>query len=170
MTQFITKGRQRHYHKWVVNSDTKELVCLHTRLSKGMCGTKKGETKYHADSTVYEGNVYHSKFEAHRAYELDLLLRAGKIKGWKRQVKLGIYGCFRCKQIFLDYAGCRCGEKQDRLFITNYYVDFSVQHHDGTTELEEVKGMVLPLWQLKWRLVELIFHGNENVKLTVIKS
>lgn len=43
--------------------------------------------KYHAVKTEYKGIMYDSKFEAHKAYELDMLERAGKIKDLQRQVR-----------------------------------------------------------------------------------
>ena len=41
--------------------------------------------KFHAIKTEYKGVVYDSKWEAQRAYELDMLERAGKIKDLERQ-------------------------------------------------------------------------------------
>ena len=43
--------------------------------------------KYHAIKTEYKGIVYDSKWEAQKAYELDMLQRAGKIKDLQRQVR-----------------------------------------------------------------------------------
>lgn len=43
--------------------------------------------KYHAIKTEYKGVVYDSKWEAQKAYELDMLQRAGKIKDLQRQVR-----------------------------------------------------------------------------------
>lgn len=43
--------------------------------------------KFHAIKTEYKGVVYDSKWEAQKAYELDMLERAGKIKNLQRQVR-----------------------------------------------------------------------------------
>lgn len=43
--------------------------------------------KYGAKKTEYRGVVYDSKFEAQRAYELDMLQRAGRISDLQRQVR-----------------------------------------------------------------------------------
>lgn len=43
--------------------------------------------KYGAKKTEYKGIIYDSKFEAQRAYELDMLQRAGKLKDLERQVR-----------------------------------------------------------------------------------
>ena len=44
--------------------------------------------KYGAKKTEYRGVVYDSKWEAQKAYELDMLQRAGKITDLQRQVPL----------------------------------------------------------------------------------
>jgi hypothetical protein len=41
--------------------------------------------KYRAKRTLYNGRVYHSKLEAKRARELDLMLRAGLLISWEPQ-------------------------------------------------------------------------------------
>jgi hypothetical protein len=46
--------------------------------------------KYNAKPTVYKGVTYGSKAEAKRAAELDLLLRAGKVAWWLRQVPFDV--------------------------------------------------------------------------------
>lgn len=43
--------------------------------------------KYRAIKTEYKGVVYDSKWEAQKAYELDMLQRAGKIEDLHRQVR-----------------------------------------------------------------------------------
>lgn len=86
--------------------------------------------KYHVaprDERTYAGVVYHSKAEAIRAAELDLLLRCGEITQWERQVPF-ILGDVR------------------------YVVDFLVMDRDGTTHAEEVKGFETPMFKLNRRL------------------
>jgi hypothetical protein len=54
--------------------------------------------------------------------------------------------------------------------ICNYYVDFKVIMADGSVQFQEVKGMVLPLWQLKWKLLEALVDEIEpGAELLVIK-
>ncbi len=56
---------------------------------------------------TYNGVVYHSKAEAKRAQELDLLLKGGAIREWRRQVtiKLGPDIKYRADFIVVDDAG-----------------------------------------------------------------
>lgn len=50
--------------------------------------------KYHAIKTEYKGVIYDSKFEAHKAFQLDMLQRAGLIKDVQRQVKFTLQDGF----------------------------------------------------------------------------
>lgn len=110
---------------------------------------QKRGSKYGAKSTEYEGNVYHSKKEAGYAKELDLRVRAKDIKGWRRQVKIP-----------LDVNGYH---------ICNYYIDFIIEHNDGTLEYTEVKGFETDTWRMKWKLFEALYGDREGIKLTVVK-
>lgn len=109
--------------------------------------TQKKQNKYKAVRQTYQGYSYHSKKEAQKAFELDLLVRAGEIKGWDRQVKFS-----------LDVKGEH---------VTNYFADFVVEHTDGTKEVVEIKSpiTVTPIFKLKWRLLEILF--GDTYKLTM---
>ena len=98
---------------------------------------QKSGNKYHAKSTIYNGSVYHSKFEAAYAEALDISKRAGEIVSWERQIKLDL--------------------KVNGYHITNYYIDFIIHHHDGSREYVETKGYTTMEWQIKWRLFEATF-------------
>lgn len=50
--------------------------------------------------------------------------------------------------------------------ICNYYIDFVIDHNDGTTEYLETKGFATALWKLKWKLFEALYDLPGN-KLTV---
>lgn len=90
--------------------------------------------KYHAESVYFDGHKYDSKAEAAHAEELSLLLKAGEIKSWRPHVLLRL--------------------EVDGHHICDYEIDFEVTHHDGHIEYQEVKGMQLPAWKQKWRLLE----------------
>lgn len=126
---------------------------------------QKSGNKYHAQSTEYNGNVYHSKLEAAYAAELDLRVRAHDIKSWERQVKLDLkVGGYKCE---------KCGHQKEGVHHTNYYIDFIVHHNDGSREFVEVKGRELPEWKAKWRLLEESFESFKEYpddKMTVIKQ
>lgn len=111
---------------------------------------QKRGNKYGAKSSIYNGISYHSKKEAGRAQELDLLKKAGEIKDWERQHKIDL--------------------KVNGYHICNYYIDFKVTHNNGDIELEEVKGFETEVWRLKWKLTEAILSKeNPEIKLTVIR-
>ena len=104
--------------------------------------------KYGAKKIEYNGRLYHSKKEAEKAMELNLLQKAGKIKKIIPQYKvdLTIYG----------------------IHICNYYPDFYVEWANGDVEIIEIKGFVTPDWKLKWKLFEAVYKvENPNIKLTV---
>ena len=105
--------------------------------------------KYGAKSSIYNGRTYHSKKEAGRAQELDLLIKAKDIKGWEPQYKIDI--------------------KVNGYHICNYYIDFRIFENDGTETLEEVKGFETDIWRLKWKLTEALYGDDPNIHLRIIK-
>jgi len=111
-------------------------------------------TKYGNQTSTYNGILYHSKFEANYAAELDLLLQAGEITKWERQVKIDLKG-------------------ENGSHITNYFIDFVVYHRSGITEYVECKGFETEVWRLKWKLAEDKFKNSKDfgsdIKLTLVK-
>lgn len=83
---------------------------------------------------TYNGNTYHSKKEAEYAAELDSRKRAKDIKNWRKQEKIELYAYGK--------------------LICNYYIDFVIEHNDGTEEYVEVKGFETEVWRLKWKMFE----------------
>ncbi len=114
-----------------------------------MYRVKQGN-KYGSVSHEYNGRIYDSKAEAHYAQDLDLMLKAGELIEVIPQFKIP-----------LDVNGKH---------ICNYIVDFKVTHKDGSEELIEVKGMVMDVWRLKWKLTEAIYtQDHPGTTLTVVK-
>ena len=114
---------------------------------------QRSGNKYHAKSTIYNGSVYHSKFEAGYATELDLRLKANDIKRWDRQLKLEL--------------------KVNGDHIADYYIDFIIYHNDGSREFTELKGFSLPEWRLKWKILEATFNDfkkHPDDRMTLIKQ
>ena len=95
----------------------------------------RSKKKYNNTSKTYNGRTYDSKLEANFAEELDWRKKAGEIKEIIPQHKIEVRGL----------QGKR---------VCNYYVDFKVINSDDSVTYYEVKGMELPLWQLKWKLTE----------------
>jgi len=87
-----------------------------------------------------------SKFEAGKAQELELLLKAGEIKSFQEQVKIPLV--------------------VNGFHICNYYIDFVVKHNDGEIEYVETKGYATDVWKLKWKIFEALYDLPGN-KLTV---
>lgn len=98
---------------------------------------KKGN-KYNNQKTTYNGREYHSKKEAIRAFELDLLVKAKVVRSWKPQVPFEF-----------TYNGIK---------ICKYYADFVVKYVDGHTEVEDVKGVRTGTYMLKRKLMK-AFYG-----------
>ena len=93
--------------------------------------------KFRAVKQSYNGHLYDSKLEAKYASRLDLLIKAKEVQKWERQYKISI-----------DVNG---------VHISNYFIDFKVWLTDGSIEYHEVKGMLLPTWKLKWKLVHALY-------------
>ena len=110
---------------------------------------KRIGNKYGNKSQTYEGITYASKKEAGFAQELVFRVRSGDVKSWSRQ-----------KKISLDVNGYH---------ICNYYIDFVIEHNDGTLEYVEVKGFETEVWRLKWKIFEATYSHLPNIKLTVVK-
>lgn len=101
-------------------------------------------SKYGNRKTVYNGRLYHSKKEAHRAFELDVLVRVGEITSWFPQP------VFR-----ISHQGVE---------ICKYIADFKVVYPDGRIEYEDVKGVKTDIYRLKKKLVK-AFHSIDIKEL-----
>lgn len=102
--------------------------------------TKQWQTnanKYHAIKQIYKGTKYDSRKEANKAWELDQLIKAGKVTSYEAHHKIDLYG--------------KNGTK-----VARYFVDFRVLHPDGCVELLEIKSRATatPVWKLKWSLLQ----------------
>jgi Protein of unknown function (DUF1064) len=135
---------------------------------------RKG-SKYGAKSTEYNGEVYHSKKEAGRAAELDLLVKGGAIRGWKRQVRISFDICSKCHRLCSERCDfCKKGKGRSlpppKIYhLTNYYIDFVLEENDGTETYEEVKGFETAEWRQKWKLLTILYEDDETKKLVVTK-
>ena len=99
---------------------------------------------------TYNGRSYHSRAEAEYAIYLDQRLNAGEIKSWTPQKRIELLG-------------------ENGSHICNYYIDFVVEHHDGVTELIEVKGFETNIWNLKWKMLKDKYGHDAKYKITLEK-
>lgn len=139
---FFQQGRTAHIHKYFVDSETGDQLCL--------CGKPKDAkeaSKWHNIKTEYDGKIYHSAFEANYAAELDWRKKAGEIVFWEMQVKLDL--------------------RSNGFHIANYYIDFIAHYPDGTIEYIECKGGETTEWRMKWRLLEAMM--DEEVKSGAVR-
>lgn len=103
--------------------------------------TKK-KNKFNAKKQTYNGNKYDSTLEAKVAEDLDWQLKSGDLIEVKRQVKIPLM--------------------VNKVLICNYYMDFRVIDKHGEIKYIEVKGMELPLWQMKKKLFIALLPEIDN--------
>jgi Protein of unknown function (DUF1064) len=132
---FFQSKQPHHTHRFVIDADTQETVCLGCGKLKGKKDVR--ENKYRAKRTEYNGIHYDSMREAEYAAELDLLLRAGEIAAWERQY-----------QVRIEVEG---------VHILTHKVDFRLRNPDGSYELHEVKGFATEDWKIRRKLLELVW-------------
>ncbi|MBK9258133.1 MAG: DUF1064 domain-containing protein [Saprospiraceae bacterium] len=109
------------------------------------------KSKYKNVSTEYGEKKYDSKLEAKVAQDLDWQIKSGDILKWERQVKIPL--------------------RVNGVFIANYYIDFIATDKHGQRIYIEVKGLELPLWQIKWKLLTaLINEIDPGAELRIIKA
>ena len=99
-----------------------------------------------AKKSIYNGQMFDSKFEAKQAWELDMLKKNGEIINWEAHKRLPL--------VVNGYKVC------------DYEIDFII-YREGETEYLETKGYATDVWKLKWKLFEALYTKEGN-KLTVI--
>lgn len=134
MTYLQKRFAKQHSHRYFVDSNTGDAVCLCGKV-RGSKRAAKG--KYNAIRCTYNGYPYDSKFEAAYAMQLDWRLKAHDIKGWDRQYPIEIWAN---------------GEK-----ILRTRVDFRVHENDGSFTLIEAKGFETRDYKLTKRLIETLW-------------
>ena len=105
-------------------------------------------TRYFNTAKVLSYNkVYDSKFEAQYAMLLEQALKDKQIEGFESHVRIPL--------VVNGYTVC------------DYYIDFAVFHHDGSTEYIETKGYPTEVWKLKWKIFCALFEDDERYKITL---
>lgn len=96
------------------------------------------QAKYFNHKTIYNGRVYDSKKEAKRAYELEMLQRAGLISNLEKQ------------KVFELQPSFKINGKTERAIT--YLADF-VYIKDGKTIVEDTKGFKTDVYKIKRKLL-----------------
>ena len=95
--------------------------------------------KYHARKTTFDGITFDSASEASRYAELKMLEKNGEITDLRRQVPFVLLD---------DYV--ISGKKKRGI---KYVADF-VYFEDGIEHIEDVKGILTPVYKLKKKMFE----------------
>ena len=103
-------------------------------------------SKYGSQITISGGKTFHSKKEASRFNELDLLYRAGKIKKLVLQPSFELQGAFKVEVLCPDGS-----TKKKGIRAITYIADFQYEE-DGRTVVEDVKGFLTEVYKLKKKL------------------
>ena len=110
--------------------------------------------KYGAKKTEYKGVVYDSKWEAERAYQLDMLERAGKISNLERQVR------FILQDGYVNNQG-------KKIRPISYFADFVYVDSKGRKVVEDTKSPATRTaeYRIKKKLFEYKFMDYIFVEL-----
>ena len=93
-----------------------------------------------------DGSYYASMFEASYANELYARKKNKEIDSYDTQVSFPL--------VVNGYK------------IASYIADFVVYHLDGSDEIVETKGLMLPVFRIKWSLMEALY--SEDYKMTLL--
>lgn len=99
--------------------------------------------KYGAKKTVYKGITYDSKWEAQRAYELDILQRGGQIKNLEHQKR------FILQDGYVNNKG-------QKIRPISYIADFTYRAKNGQLYCEDTKSPATKteLYRVKKKMFE----------------
>lgn len=95
------------------------------------------QSKYSNKKTSYKGIIYDSKKEAKRAYELDMMQRAGLIHNLERQKSFELQPSFK--------------SNGKTIRAITYIADF-VYIQDGKTIVEDTKGFRTEVYRIKHKM------------------
>lgn len=97
-------------------------------------------SKYNAVKVTVDEHNFASKKEAARYQELKLLQAAGEISGLELQPKFPL--------------------KVDGVLVCNYIADFRYRDRRNGDTIEDVKGVRTPVYKIKKRLFEILYHSR----------
>lgn len=112
-------------------------------------------SKYHSQKITFEGETFDSKKEFRRWQELRMLERSGLIQGLRRQVKYVLIPAqYETYPRFSEKTGKRL--KDGRRLVEkecSYIADFVYSHFDGSTTVEDTKGVKTDTYIMKRKLM-----------------
>ena len=124
------------------------------------------QNKFKNKKTVFGGRLYASKLESSVAADLELAKKAVN----PQEKVLEVIPQFPIDFYFNGLELTDEAEPGITRKLFRYYVDFKVIYADGHLELIEAKGMATDLWQVKWKLTEILYNSKyPEVTLRVIK-
>ena len=97
------------------------------------------QSKYFNRKTLYNGKIYDSKKEAKRAYELEMLQRAGIISNLEKQKKFELQPSFKVNNKTI---------RQITYIADFYYYDNQKQYW----VVEDTKGFKTDTYKIKYKL------------------
>lgn len=98
--------------------------------------------KYHNKKCFFDGEIYDSKFEAERSWQLKMLVRGGKIRALERQKEF----------ILLDGYVNNKGEKIRPIkYVADFYY-YDVE--EDVLVVEDTKGYATEVYKLKKKMFE----------------
>ena len=119
-------------------------------------------SKYHSKKIKRDGITFDSVREYNRWCELQLLEKAGKIYGLRRQVKFQLIPA-QYEQIWDKKLHClkkgKCIERE-----CNYIADFCYYDENGDFIVEDAKGFKTPEYRIKRKLM-LHVHNKRIVEV-----
>lgn len=119
-------------------------------------------SKYHSKKVKIDGILFDSKREAQRYMELQLLERAGKIHGLRRQVKFQLIPA-QYERVWDEKKRCwkkgKCLERE-----CNYIADHVYYDENGEFVVEDAKGFRTKDYAIKRKLM-LHVHGKRIVEV-----
>jgi len=108
---------------------------------------KEKKNKHNNKKVEIDNKIFDSQSEGNLYYDLKMQLRQGLIKDFRTQVKEELYAYGK--------------------HICDYYVDFLVEHNDGSKEYIEHKGQVTKDWRIKYKMLQAKYQNNKDIKVSI---
>lgn len=115
--------------------------------------------KFGAKKVRYEGKTFDSIMEKDYYIHLGELKEQGIIKSFEWQVPFLLQDSFK----FYDMKR----EKETTVRKIEYIADYVIEYNDGTTHVVDVKGLVMDVFRMKFKVLKKVLldsgHGDYRV-------